>query len=387
MIIVKRILIVLLLVLIIIFLGLVDDKSSLKKEDEIRGVFISYIELAKYVKKSEDVSKDNIIKMINNVEKMKLNTIILQVIIGSDAIYKSNIYPTSMYIVEKEGNKFYDVLDYFIEEAHKRDIKVIAWMNPYRIRTTNDVSTISEKNPAYSYLNTDVVYQDKGIYYNPSKEKVTELIIDVVRELINYPIDGLLMDDYFYPSNDIDENDYQAYLEMNPNITREDYHLQVINKMIEKVYKECKKSNVKFGISPDGNIENNYNKNYADVKRWMKEDKYIDFIMPQIYYGFYNSTKAYYNVVREWEELLKNDNISLLIALAFYKVGIEDPYAKEGRDEWLQNNNIIMREIVLSRNLKNYKGFSLFRYDSIFDIENYNSNSISEIENMKKIIK
>ena len=383
----KRILIVLLLVLIIIFLGLVDDKSSLKKEDEIRGVFISYIELAKYVKKSEDVSKDNIIKMINNVEKMKLNTIILQVIIGSDAIYKSNIYPTSMYIVEKEGNKFYDVLDYFIEEAHKRDIKVIAWMNPYRIRTTNDVSTISEKNPAYSYLNTDVVYQDKGIYYNPSKEKVTELIIDVVRELINYPIDGLLMDDYFYPSNDIDENDYQAYLEMNPNITREDYHLQVINKMIEKVYKECKKSNVKFGISPDGNIENNYNKNYADVKRWMKEDKYIDFIMPQIYYGFYNSTKAYYNVVREWEELLKNDNISLLIALAFYKVGIEDPYAKEGRDEWLQNNNIIMREIVLSRNLKNYKGFSLFRYDSIFDIENYNSNSISEIENMKKIIK
>ena len=117
----------------------------------------------------------------------------------------------------------------------------------------------------------------------------------------------------------------------------------------------------------------------------MEEDGYIDYIMPQVYYGFYNSTKGYCNVIHEWEGLLKN-NIDLYIALAFYKVGVEDKYAKEGRDEWVINDNIIMREILLSRNLKNYKGFSLFRYDHLFENSYYTNNSINEINNLKKII-
>ena len=107
--------------------------------------------------------------------------------------------------------------------------------------------------------------------------------------------------------------------------------------------------------------------------------------MPQVYYGFYNSTKAYTLVTKEWESLL-NNNIDLYIALAFYKVGVVDNYAKEGRDEWVLNDNIIMREVLLSRNLKNYKGFSLFRYDNLFETSYYNNNSIGEIENLKKII-
>ena len=381
----KKLLLIVLLLLMYLLIS--QNTSQAKKEEELKGVFISYIELNKYLKTDEEKSKENIRKMIHNIQNMKLNTIILQVRAASDAIYPSKIYPTSMYIVSKEGDKSYDVLKYFLQEAHKKDMKVIAWINPYRIRTTDDIASISKKNPAYQYLNTNTIYQKNGIYFNPAKEEVTKLIIDGVKELLNYPIDGLLMDDYFYPSDDIDEDDYQKYLEIEPNMTKQEYHLKIINQMVEKVHKECQKKNIKFGVSPDGNMENNYQKNYADIKKWMSEDNYIDFIMPQIYYGFYNSTKAYYKVAKEWESYLTNDKIDLLIALAFYKVGIEDFYAKEGKNEWLQNSNIIMREIILSRNLKNYQGFALFRYDNIFDPENYNSNSISEIENMKKIIK
>ena len=108
--------------------------------------------------------------------------------------------------------------------------------------------------------------------------------------------------------------------------------------------------------------------------------------MPQIYYGFYNSTKDYVNVTKEWESINTN-NIDMYIALAFYKVGIEDKYAKDGRDEWINNNDIIMREVILSRNLKNYKGFALFRYDNLYDTSVYTSTSKMEIENLKKIIK
>ena len=153
------------------------------------------------------------------------------------------------------------------------------------------------------------------------------------------------------------------------------------------LYKKCKEKNVLFGISPDGNIENNYTTHYADVKTWMSKEGYIDFIMPQIYYGFYNSSRDYINTLKEWENNLLNENIDLYVALAFYKVGQYDKYARDGKNEWLENDDIIMREILLSRNTKKYKGFSLFRYDNIFNQDTFTNNSVKEIENLKKIIK
>ena len=379
------------IIIIFILFGILISNINFNKKEkindyEMRGVFISYIELNKYIKgNSYDISYKNINNIIKNVKDMKLNTIILQVRSSSDSIYNSKIFPYSLSIVNDEREKYFDVLDYFIKISHKNDIKVIAWINPYRIRTNNDISNITDLNPAYKYLNTDYVYINNGVFYNPSKEEVTKLIVDGVLEVLEYDVDGILFDDYFYPSDEIDINDYNEY-KNNNDISLNDYHLMIINNMVKKVHEVCLKKNVPFGISPDGNIENNYNKNYADVRRWMVDNEYIDFIMPQLYYGFYNTTKGFFNVSNEWNNLVKN-NIKLYIALAFYKVGYQDKYAREGINEWLDNGNIIMREIVISRNLDKYSGFSLFRYDSIFNVDNYTSNSIEEIENMKKVLK
>ncbi|MBQ6324125.1 MAG: family 10 glycosylhydrolase [Bacilli bacterium] len=381
----KKILVVVIIIIILLISSI--KPKSLEKNEETRAVFISYIELNEYVKaNSIEESKKNIDKMISNIKKTKFNTIILQVRSCSDAIYNSKLFPYSMYVSGTEGKYFYDVLDYFIMKCHEKDMKLYAWINPYRVRTSEDVSTIAKDNPAYKYLETDTIYINKGIYFNPAKKEVEKLIVDGVKEVIKYDVDGVLFDDYFYPSDDIDEKDYLEYLKSNKYITKEEYHLNNVNEMVKKVYSVCHKKKIKFGISPEGNIENNYNKNYADVKRWMKSDGYIDFIMPQVYYGFYNSTKDFAKVIKEWESLVTNDNIELLIALAFYKVGREDKYAKEGRDEWMLSNNIIMREIILSRNLNHYRGFALFRYDNLFDINSFTPNSINEIENMKKIL-
>ncbi len=376
-----------LFVLIFITGILISNVKSESKEEEIKAVFLSYIEINEYIKnKDYDISKRNIRKIINNVKSMNLNTIILQVRTASDSIYNSKIFPKSLYLVDNEEEDYYDVLAYFIKEAHKYNIKIIAWINPYRIRTTDNINSITTKNPAYKYLNTDTIYINNGIYYNPSKKEVTDLIVKGVEEVLNYEVDGLLFDDYFYPNKEIDEKDYQEYLKNNEYQSPENYRLEIISNMITKVYKKCKEKNIPFGISPDGNIENNYNKHYADVKKWLKENKYIDFIMPQIYYGFYNSSRAYLNTLKEWEKIILNENIDLYVALAFYKVGKYDEYAKDGSEEWLQNDNIIMREILLSRNTKKYKGFSLFRYDNIFNENIYTNNSVKEIENLKKII-
>ena len=378
-----------LLIIIILFIILLMTNTTTEDiEEETRAIFISYIELQEYIKKDDlNISKNNIKKMINNIKESKFNTIILQVRANSDSIYDSKIYPYSINISSEEGKKTYDVLDYFIEESHKNNIKLIAWINPYRVRTNTNIDSITINSPAYKYIHTDYLYINNGIYFNPSKKEIEDLIVKGVEEVLNYNIDGILFDDYFYPSLDIDINDYNEYIKNNNYISIEEYHLNIINSLIEKVHSKCKSKDIPFGISPDGNIENNYNKNMADVKKWMSSNKYIDFIMPQIYYGFYNSTKAYTKVIKEWEDLLKNKSIDFYVALAFYKVGIEDKYAKEGRDEWIINDNIIMREVLLSRNIKNYKGFSLFRYDNVFDTDHYTNNTITELKNLKKIIK
>ena len=363
------------------------ESEELPKE-EIKGVFLSYIEINKYIKNDNyEISKNNIKKIISNIKSMNLNTIILQVRSSSDSIYNSKIYPKSLYLVNNEYDNYYDVLAYFLEEAHKYNIKIIAWINPYRVRTTENINNITDKNPAYKYLNTDTIYINNGVFYNPSKKEVTDLIIKGVEEVLEYDIDGLLFDDYFYPNVNIDEKDYQEYIKYNDYVSPENYRLEVINNMIKKVYKKCKEKNVLFGISPDGNIENNYTTHYADVKTWMSKEGYIDFIMPQIYYGFYNSSRDYINTLKEWENNLLNENIDLYVALAFYKVGQYDKYARDGKNEWLENDDIIMREILLSRNTKKYKGFSLFRYDNIFNQDTFTNNSVKEIENLKKIIK
>lgn len=364
------------------------DTPTIKEDEETKAVFLSYIEINDYIKNTnQEISKSNIRKIINNIKSMNLNTIILQVRAASDAIYDSKIFPKSLYLVNNEQASYYDVLAYFIKEAHKYNVKVIAWINPYRVRTTNNINTITKNNPAYKYLNTDTIYIENGVYFNPSKKEVTDLIVKGVEEVLEYKVDGILFDDYFYPNTNIDEKDYQEYIKNNDYVSPENYRLDIINNMIKKVYKKCKKKKIPFGISPDGNIENNYNNHYADIKTWLKSDEYIDFIMPQIYYGFYNSSRDYINTLKEWESYIINNNIDLYVALAFYKVGQYDKYARDGSNEWLTNDNIIMREILLSRNAKNYKGFSLFRYNNIFNEDTFTNNTVKEIENLKKIIK
>ncbi len=384
-----------LIILSIICIGVCISKNNtggvnIQKQEskEVRAIFISYIELNKYIKdKNVDTSKENIRLMISNIKNLGFNTAIVQIRSFSDAIYESNIFPWSSTVSTEEGvYPGYDVLEYFIEMCNLNNISIYGWINPYRVRSS--ITSISEKNPAYKYVGTDYLYEDDGIFYNPSKQEVEDLIVDGVEEVVtNYKLDGILFDDYFYPNQDLDYLDYLQYLENNSHIDFDNYHFMIINKMIKRVHEVCQDNNVLFGVSPDGNIENNYTKVFADVKTWLEGNQYVDFIMPQVYYGFFNETKAFKSVIDEWNSLIKNEEIDLYIALAFYKVGVVDNYAKSGINEWIDNNNVIMREILLSRNLKHYKGFSLFRYDYLFDNSLYTNTTMFEIENMKKVLK
>ena len=363
------------------------EKKSLE-EEEIKGVYISYLEYLTYFKgNSLSINKAYINKMLDNIKSLDLNTIFLHVSPFSDSIYKSKIFPFSSTLTGLEGkNPGMDYLEYFLNEAHKRNIKVHAWINPYRISSSNDTEKISKENPAYILLNTnEVKVSDLGIYYNPTSSKVIDLIVKQVFELItNYKIDGIHFDDYFYVDQDIDKDNYLKYMEKNPNITLSDYRLNVVNTMIKSVYKVIKdyNSNLIFSIAPDGNLENNYTYHFADVKTWLSIDNYVDIIMPQVYYGFENEYRPFTAAINDWQDLIKNKT-KLIPVLAFYKVGLNDSGAGSGKTEWLNNDNIISRQINFSKTLNNYNGVVLFRYDFLFNNKLATSKTKFEINNLK----
>ena len=360
-------------------------------DEEIRGIYISYLEYLSYFQNNNiDVNKSYINKMLDQIKDNKFNNIFLHVSPFSDSIYKSNIFPYSYTLTGTEGkDPGMDYLDYFIKESHLRNIKVHAWINPYRISNATDINKLSSNNPAITFLKTgDAKITKTGIYYNPSSSKVIDLLIKQIYEIItNYEVDGIHLDDYFYEDLEIDLENYQRYF-LNNNISLEEYRYNIINTTTKTIYKLIKdyNKNIIFSIAPDGNIENNYQLHFADVKQWLKENNYIDIIMPQVYYGFNNDLKPFEKTINEWNNLITN-NVKIVPVLAFYKVGLEDTYAGNGKYEWVNNKDIIAKQIIYSKTLNHYQGFTLFRYEYLFNENLFNNNTKEELNNVLNLTK
>lgn len=347
------------------------NNSSIKKDDDsIRAIYISYLEyLNNFYGNSKKINQTKIDKIIDIINEKGFNTILLHVSPFSDSIYNSKIFPYSYTLTGEEGkNPGFDYLEYFIKKSHLKNIKIYAWINPYRISFENNINNISEKNPAYKLLNTSSVYIDKkGVYYNPSSNIVKDLIVHQVEEIIdNYDVDGIHFDDYFYVQDKIDEKEYDYYKNKVRKISLKEFRLNNTNDLIKKVYLAIKKKNknILFSIAPDGNINNNYIYHYADIKTWLSNSNYIDIIMPQIYYGFKNEYSPFINVLNNWIKLCKNKNIKIVPILAYYKLGKIDKEAGLGKNEWIEDKDIIEKQKSIIKEY-NLSGFGIFRYDFI----------------------
>ena len=358
-------------------------------DEEIRAVYISYLEYLNYFYNgSKTINQNKINKIIDNIHDSGLNTIILHVSPFSDSIYESKIFPYSYTLTGIEGkNPGFDYLDYFIKTAHQKKIKIYAWINPYRISFEDNIQNISIHNPAYKLYNTSSIYIDhNGIYYNPASEMVKKLIISQVEEIINkYDVDGIHFDDYFYIQQNIDKLEYDDYIQNGGKVSYANFRLDNTNDLIKRVYSTIKKKNNKivFSIAPDGIINNNYQYHYADVKTWLNSNDYIDMIMPQIYYGFDNEYAPFTDILEKWQKLVINKNIKIVPVLAFYKVGSIDDEAGKGRHEWMMKDDIISKQIEIIR-LNNMKGYALFRYDYMYNKQAMNKKSVNEMVNLKK---
>lgn len=370
----------LLIILGIILFFIIDATVSYAKKPnnerkenddiEIRAIYISYLEyLNHFSDGSKSINQTKIDKMIDKISDLKFNHILLHVSPFSDSIYESKLFPYSYTLTGKEGkNPGFDYLEYFIKIAHSKGIKVHAWINPYRISFSEDITKLSDNNPAKKLINTSSIMIDKkGIYYNPASEIVKNLIIRQVEEIINkYPVDGIHFDDYFYIQDKIDTIEYTNYKNNGGELSLKEFRLNNTNDLIKKIYIVIKKynPNIIFSIAPDGNINNNYLYHFADVKTWLSNSQYIDIIMPQIYYGFNNEYAPFEDTLNKWISLCTNNNIKMVPVLASYKVGEIDNGAGSGQNEWVEDSNIINKQIEMIKT-KKLDGYALFRYDYI----------------------
>ena len=361
--------------------GLYDVSSN---DDMMKAVFISYIDYSS-LKGKEVMEQKNIInEMVHNVSYFGFDTVILQVRAFSDAIYDSSYYPMSSVVSYDKDGKAFDILSYFISVCDMNNISLYAWVNPYRISNTNDVSKIDKSASYYKWLNTSLIgVFDNGIYFNPASSDVKDLIVSGVVEIAsNYNVKGILFDDYFYPNDMIDLDSYELY---KGNLSLEEYRVFNVNDLLKRCYDSIKEVNkdVFFGISPAGNIDDNLSSRYLDIKGILN-DKYLDFIIPQLYYGFLNESKPYTKTLEEWSSINVN-NIDLYVALSIYKSGMVDSYAGKGVNEWINNSDIIKRQVISSKGVKNYKGFAVFRYQYIFEMFD-NDNLVKEVSGLREVI-
>ena len=375
------------------FYSFLSNKEENVGLDEVKAVYFSYIEFDNYIaNKNENDSKNNIKMIIENLKKYGFNRIIVHVRPFSDSIYLSKIFPVSEYVLNDKGNyPNYDVLKYFIEVAHNNGISFDAWVNPYRISNLKDISKFSKDNIFFKYNKNGLAkITDSGVYLNPASDEVQKLIVSGIEEIVkNYDVDGIHFDDYFYPDNEIDNEYYNNYRNSGGKLSLSQYRYQNINNLLKSVYSSIKKINNKilFGIAPEGNINNCYDNSYLDVKTILSNEGYVDYVMPQIYYGFLNQSKPFVDTINEWKNLIKVSSIKMIPALAMYKSGNYDKYALKGSNEWIENSDIIKREIDYLKSNDNYNGFSIFSYNYLFNEKYFNNQNRIEFKNLIESIK
>ncbi len=379
-----------------------EDNENTKNPDNKQGykaMWISYLEFENMDFSSEQAFTAEIETMFKNCADIGLNTIIAQVRPFGDAFYKSDIFPSSHIVTGTQGaDLLFDPLQIMVDEAHKNNLRIEAWVNPYRLKlNATKPETLSSDNPANIFLQNeqtkDYVFEaNGGMYYNPCQPKVMQLITDGVVEIIeNYDVDGIHFDDYFYPEGADNSFDMPYYLLDSSDKTFEEWRRENVNTLISKVYTAIKEinPNITFGISPQGNNDNNYNMQYSDVALWLSQTGYVDYIMPQIYWGYDFALKSgsakysYLNCLNDWVSLPKNENVKLYIGIASYRIGAGDGSYTESQ-EWQSGTNLA--NMVKDLYKYNADGFAIYRYHHLFNNTEYQDLAVQEQNSLKQLL-
>lgn len=323
---------------------------------------------------------------LDKLKSLGINTVFFQVKPDGTALWPSKILPWSDMLTGKIGeDPGYDPLQFMLDEAHKRGMKVHAWFNPYRVSVNTKPSTVTELNRTLSQnpASVFVLHRDwirtagDRFVLDPGIPEARSWITSIVAEVVaRYPIDGVQFDDYFYAeSSGSMLNDSETFKKQGQGFgSKADWRRHNTQLLIEQVSRTIKqlKPEVEFGVSPAGVWRNRshdaagsdtrgaaaYDEAYADTRLWVQQGL-LDYIAPQIYWPFARDAARYDVLAKWWADVVKPTNTRLYIGVALYKVG--EPSKNE--PDWTINGGVpeLKKQLDLNESLPQINGTILFR--------------------------
>ncbi|MGC4046900.1 MAG: family 10 glycosylhydrolase [Armatimonas sp.] len=318
---------------------------------EFRGVWVATVDNIDWPsRKGLPVAeqKKELLAIIDRARNANLNAIVLQVRPMADALYASKKEPWSPFLTGKMGqapNPLWDPLAFAVEESHKRGMELHAWINPYRARPAGASVGFSPDHITQTRPDLAKRY-GKSYWLDPGEPEAARHSLDVAMDIVKrYDIDGLHMDDYFYPyaesdssGNDLDfpdEPSWKKYQASGGTLARDDWRRDNVNRFVQTLYREMKQAKpwVKLGISPFGIYRpgypsqikgmDQYSQLYADPLKWLTEG-WCDYMAPQLYWRIQQTPQSFPVLLSWWTQ--NNPQRRHLWPGLFTSKGVGDPW-------------------------------------------------------------
>lgn len=303
---------------------------------EFRGVWVSTVANIDWPSRanlSVDKQKEEMISILNRAAKLKLNAVVLQVRPACDALYDSKLEPWSEYLTGRQGqapSPYYDPLATWVEEAHRRGLELHAWFNPYRAQHASG-RTLAATHVSKTRPNLVRKY-GRQLWLDPGEKAVQDYSISVIRDVVRrYDIDGVHIDDYFYPYKERDgagktipfpdDASWSRYKASGGTLGRDDWRRDCVDTFVHRLYDTIKEEKkwVRFGISPFGIWRPGYPASvkgldqfaelYADARKWLRNG-WVDYYTPQLYWKISATNQSYPALLRWWvEQNVKGRNL------------------------------------------------------------------------------
>lgn len=330
-------------------LALAPDLSAAGPKREMRATWLTTVSNIDWPKAGivgVEAQKKELTRMLDSIQTMNMNTVFFHIRPACDAVYQSSYEPWSSYLNHGRGvNPGYDPLQFCIEECHKRGLSCHGWINPYRYSSktgadwtgTNDTTLLNYKHTHPEWL----LWYSGSIILDPALPEVRQQIKRVVGDILaHYDIDGILMDDYFYPYGGTTTQDSASVRTLKPNdINVDDWRRQNVNKMVREVYDtiQAVKPWVTFGVSPFGIWTTNYvvanqrgytlpsgitggnmyQEIYCDPVAWLKEGT-VDYLSPQLYWKI-GGAQDYKTLSKWWGDMCNRFGKHFYSSMAIYR--------------------------------------------------------------------
>lgn len=304
-----------------LFLYILSICAQIAPKREFRGAWIQCVN-SQFIGMTTGEIQRMLVSQLDELEECGINVVIFQVRPEFDALYQSSFEPWSRYLTGRQGSApspYWDPLEWMVRECHARGMELHAWINPYRAKTKS-TTELSKNHPYFKYPERFFKYGDQ-IIMDPGIPENRLYLCNIVTDiLLHYDVDGIHIDDYFYPYPESGRTipDGGTYAVYGGGMDKGDWRRDNVNKLIELLY-DCihsVKPWVKFGVSPFGIYRNlssdpaggsntrglqNYDDLYADVLKWVDEG-WVDYLVPQLYWEIGNASADYETLARWWSK-------------------------------------------------------------------------------------